>query len=217
VARECGPFRRQRVLLLPLLVGPSHTVTKTMPDAARAVPGLDVEIAPTLVCLCPALYAPSATGAAAVAAMLADNLARLGPPADPQREVVIVCDHGSPIASVAAAREAVRAALEAQLGRAVGACCMERREGSEYDFNGPLLEDALQGLPEGSSVRVALLFLQEGRHAGPGGDIATIVETAREKRPDLAIETTAVLAGHSGLVDLLVERMAKPVPLHLFR
>ena len=36
---------------------------------------------------------------------------------------------------------------------------------------------------------------EEGRHAGPGGDIEQIVAGAMEKRPDLSIRTTAVLAG----------------------
>ena len=38
---------------------------------------------------------------------------------------------------------------------------------------------------------------EEGRHAGPGGDIEQIVAGAKEKRPDLSIRTTAVPAGQS--------------------
>ena len=38
-------------------------------------------------------------------------------------------------------------------------------------------------------------FFEEGRHAGPGGDIEQIVEGVMKKRPDLSIQTTAVLAG----------------------
>eukprot|EP00971_Amphidinium_carterae_P199233 3953964-Amphidinium_carterae.1 len=37
-----------------------------------------------------------------------------------------------------------------------------RREGPDYDFNGPLLEEALRAMPKHARVRVALLFLQPG-------------------------------------------------------
>lgn len=44
---------------------------------------------------------------------------------------------------------------------------------------------------QGSQIR------QEGRHAGPGGDIDQIVESVVKKRPDLSIQTTSVLAGEA--------------------
>jgi len=220
--------RGNRVLMLPLLIGPSNTLTKTMPDAALASPDLDVEICPTLVCLCPVLYGAGKTGAEVVADMLADGLTALGAPAvtngaaggaghgDEGNDCVMLCDHGSPVARVARAREAVRKALEHKLGQPVAGICMERREGPEFDFNGPLLEDALLALPTGTRVRVALLFLQEGRHAGPGGDIVQIIQGVLEQRPDLSVQTTKVLAGHKALISLLAERVLKSVSVRLF-
>lgn len=205
---------KRKVVLLPLLIGPSDTVTKSIPGAARAVPQLDVEVAPSLVCLCPALYSSDASGAGAIAGMLLDRLAALC--SEDPGDHIFVCDHGSPVARVAAAREAVRAELEKRVGRPVAACCMERREGPEYDFNGALLEDALLSLPQGARARVGLLFLQDGRHAGPGGDIATIIKGVETKRADLAIATTQVLAGHPDLVELLLLRSQKAVPVRLF-
>ncbi|CAE7245992.1 unnamed protein product, partial [Symbiodinium pilosum] len=204
VAEEEGS--QAKVLLLPLLIGPSDTLTKTMPEAALGS-DLQVDIAPSLVCLCPAIYKAEATGATEMAEMLTDKLGDLTPASGVTH--VFLCDHGSPAARVAAAREAVRSELEVKLGRAVTACCMERREGPEYDFNGPLLEDALKALPTGASAKVALLFLQEGRHAGPGGDIAKIVEGVLASRKDLKIETTGVLAGHAVLEELLLKRAQK--------
>lgn len=204
--------RRPRVLLLPLLIGPSDTMTKSMPSAVR---GAELEalaeVAPPLVCLCPVLMPQGASGAVEVAGMLVDGIAA----ADSAAEHVILCDHGSPVKRVAAAREAVRLEMERKLGRQVLGVCMERREGPEYDFNGPLLEDALSELPEQGRVVVALLFLQEGRHAGPGGDIETIIAGVMEKRPNLKVTTTKVLANHPGLVDLLLTRTQKGVPLRL--
>jgi len=211
VAEEEGS--QAKVLLLPLLIGPSDTLTKSMPEAARAV-DLDVEIAPSLVCLCPAIYKATDSGAAEVAAMLVERLGDITPSAGVTH--IFLCDHGSPAARVAAARDAVRTELEAKVGRAVSACCMERREGPEYDFNGPLLEEALKALPQNASAKVALLFLQEGRHAGPGGDIAKIVEGVRESRKDLKIDTTGVLAGHPLLEDLLFARAQKALPLRVY-
>jgi len=214
----------RKVVCLPLLIGPSHTVTKTMPAAGRAVTELEVEIAPPLVCLCPAMMPPSAFGAAEVASMLVDRLAALGEGAAEQHaagangrpKCVLLCDHGSPTAQVASAREAVRVDLQHKLCCEVSGCCMERREGPDYDFNGPLLEDALMALPEGTRADIALLFLQEGRHAGPGGDIAGIVADVMGKRQDLTIRTTQVLAGHPALVQLLLRRLKKAIPLRLF-
>ena len=53
---------------------------------------------------------------------------------------------------------------------------MERREGRDYDFNGALLADRLEGV-EGQVV-LGMAFLQPGRHAGPGGDVAEICAEA---------------------------------------
>lgn len=48
-------------------------------------------------------------------------------------DVVLLCDHGSPVQRVANAKMAVQAALASALGREVLHCCMERREGEAYD------------------------------------------------------------------------------------
>jgi len=201
------------VRLLPLLIGPSDTLTKAMPEAAKKLSSLEVEIAPPLVSLCPALFGGQETGAVQLAEMLHSRLRdiNLG-----HGDVVLLCDHGSPVQRVANAKMAVQAALASALGREVLHCCMERREGEAYDFNGQLLEATLEGLPEGSTAKVALLFLQEGRHAGPGGDIEQIVEGVMKKRPDLSIQTTAVLAGHTSLEELLLQRLKQSIPLRIF-
>jgi len=238
----------QKVILLPLLIGPANTLTKSLPEAGRAAPdGLEISIAPSLVCLCPALYSLEASGASQVAEMVADSLATISRKERPpganggataqttassnsnrstkhmaawswcgENDFIFLCDHGSPSQRVTAAREAVRVALEKRLELTIRCCCMERRAGPEFDFNGSLLEDALKQLPQGARCAVALLFLQEGRHAGPGGDIATIIVDVCKERPDISVVTTKVLAGHPGLIDLLLERLNKAIPLHLF-
>ena len=52
----------------------------------------------------------------------------------------------------------------------------------EYDFNDPLLETALLNVSDAGPVIVALMFLQPGKHAGAGGDIAEIIAGAVAKR-----------------------------------
>lgn len=61
-------------------------------------------------------------------------------------------------------------------------------------------------------VTCDLYCREEGRHAGPGGDIEQIVVGAMEKRPDLSIRTTSVLAGrvlHSALELFAIRRCGK--------
>jgi sirohydrochlorin ferrochelatase len=59
---------------------------------------------------------------------------------------------------------------------------MERREGPEYDFNEPLLENVfdMPGLRTGDVI-VVPLFLSAGRHAGDNGDIADILQDVRDR------------------------------------
>merc|ERR1711871_1772552 len=102
---------------------------------------------------------------------------------------VIVVDHGSPSPEVAAVRDhlanQVRDELESEYASSatvtVVAASMERRPGEKYAFADPLLESVLQENIEGcgtGDVIVAMAFLSPGRHAGPGGDVADIIEEA---------------------------------------
>jgi hypothetical protein len=82
------------------------------------------------------------------------------------------------------------------------ACSMERRDGPEYDFNEPLLEDALQQA-KGEAV-ILMLFLLPGRHAGGDGDVATI---AKEHAPEgLRWKLSPLLGTHPHLPALLEQR-----------
>jgi len=87
---------------------------------------------------------------------------------------------------------------------------MERREGPEYDFNGPLLETVLRQLAADDPARpvvLSMLFLSPGRHAGPGGDIEQICASVRAEYPELDIAISPLVAEHPGLVDILAERL----------
>jgi hypothetical protein len=124
-------------------------------------------------------------------------------------------DHGSPQAAVAAVRDLLGRQLRAVLGdeaEAVAVASMERREGDAYAFNEPLLATALRTPPfDRGEVVVALQFLSPGRHAGPGGDIATICAAAEAGQTELRTQMTEPIATDARLVELLAERLAQAV------
>ena len=243
-------------VILPLFFGPSDTVCVFCPEQSRMVvvesPGFSVRVAPPLVCPCPyleRLLPPDRRNRGPdtrIAQIVCDRVLMVarargltqhkhgngnGPVDGP---VVLLCDHGTPSQAVNKVRDLVAqqlAGLLAPHGMGnVTACSMERRVGKEYDFNDPLLEDALPALvaSDGNSrgddtvppnagvavsVIVALLFLQPGKHAGRGGDIAAIVNTAVDNNPLLDVHVTDVVGTDPLLTDVLLDRAAQAVQL----
>jgi len=59
-------------------------------------------------------------------------------------------------------------------------------------------------------VIVSLLFLSPGRHAGPGGDIASICREAEERNPGLHTQMTGLVGDHPGIISLLKARLDRP-------
>jgi sirohydrochlorin ferrochelatase len=180
------------LVVLPLFIGPSRAITEYLPKVfADAQPGTmkltirDPLFGPTLV------------------TMLIDNLKATG--WTKGSGTVYLCDHGSPIPEVTRCRNFFAASLRNQLDLnedELIACSMERREGAEYDFNKPLLQDALQQA-KGNAV-ILMLFLLPGRHAGPDGDVATI---AKEHAPaSLRWKLSPLLGTHPELASVLVAR-----------
>ena len=132
-----------------------------------------------------------------------------GPP-----PTILLCDHGTPTKAVNDARTLLGLQLRKRLGsvvRDVIPCAMERRPDAAYDFNDPLLEAALSSVDATAPVVVALMFLQPGKHAGAGGDIAQIIATAVMARPSLAVHTTGVLGVDPLLIDILADRVYQAV------
>jgi sirohydrochlorin ferrochelatase len=207
VLRELTAAGRE-VVVVPLFFGPSGALKEYLPERVRQLrktwPGLRVRLAPCLV----DTARPQDTR---VAAMLAERVREAAKAAGFARPAVAVVDHGSPQRGVNAVRELVTEQMRALMGdwtRGVAACSMERRAGAEYDFNEPLLEKLLDApeFAEGEVV-VAQLFLQPGRHAGPGGDVEKICEAAKKKNPGVKILVTEPLGNHPGLVGVLAERL----------
>jgi len=205
--REFGRQGGRRAVLLPLFFGPSRALTEYLPERLAVLqaewPQLRIETAEPLV-------GDRDDSVELLAAELRVQVNRTTAQAGWRQPAVIVVDHGSPEPGVTAVRDRLGQQLRAMLARearAVGVASMERRSGPEYDFNEPLLERALATPPfNHGEVVVALQFLQPGRHAGAGGDIAQIVEAARKARPNISIAVTEPLGGAETVLQLLERR-----------
>ncbi len=180
------------IVVIPLFIGPSRAITEYLPKVfADAQPGA------MKLSIREPLFGPE------LISMLIDNLKLTG--WTKGSGTVYLCDHGSPIPEVTRCRNFFAVSLRNQLGLnedELIACSMERREGAEYDFNKPLLEDALQQAK--GEVVILMLFLLPGRHAGGDGDVATIV---KEHAPEgLRWKLSPLLGTHPALPALLFRR-----------
>ena len=184
------------LVVLPLFIGPSRAITEYLPKVfADGQPGA------MKLSIREPLFGPE------LQSMLVDNLKSTG--WTKGSGTVLLCDHGSPIREVTVCRNSLATQLRNQLGLEDGeliGCSMERREGPEYAFNEPLLQNAL-GLTKlrGDTV-ILMLFLLPGRHAGPDGDVATI---AKEHAPsDIRWKISPLLGTHPLLPQVLAARYA---------
>jgi len=186
------------IVVIPLFIGPSRAITEYLPKVfADAQPGA------MKLSIREPLFGPE------LQSMLIDNLKSTG--WTKGSGTVYLCDHGSPIPEVTRCRNFFASAIRTELGLKddeLIACSMERRDGPEYDFNEPLLEDALQQA-KGEAV-ILMLFLLPGRHAGGDGDVATI---AKEHAPaGLQWKLSPLLGTHPALPALLSRRYLVTTP-----
>lgn len=196
-AQTFEPFARQRhaegireLDLLPLFIGPSLALTEFLPERAQAV-GVQLNMFPTL-------WSPGNEDA--LVELLHDHLKSTG--WTPGSGTVLLCDHGSPIREVTAAREDLAARLRQKLHLSsdeLRGCAMERRAGPEYAFNEPMLADAIAGAQ--GKVVILMLFILPGRHAGPGGDVATLC--AQHAPAHVTWQIAPLLGEHPQLVRIL--------------
>jgi hypothetical protein len=133
-------------------------------------------------------------------AIVADRVRETAAAANIEFPKVIVVDHGGPSPASALVRGKVASAALSKLGAEVGsltAASMESPDGPQFEFNRPLLAEALRspGLSNGNVI-VAPLFLSPGRHAGPGGDLAVIAGEAQARSPGLRCIFTGLVGTH---------------------
>lgn len=205
--RECKESGHDSFVIIPLFFGASGALVDYLPSRVAALQeegwtDLDVQVCETLV------KEGDSRVAEILAALVKEQLA------EPEwaEAAVAMCDHGTPSKVVNEVREIVAEQLECLLSDQavrVRACSMERREGAEYDFNEPLLESLLGSEGYDQKVIVAPLFVSPGRHAGAGGDIAQICQSAEAESGSLVTKMTPLVgAGADRLVEVLADRYA---------
>jgi sirohydrochlorin ferrochelatase len=193
-------------LAIPLFFGVSQALTKFIPNLLES---LQLKYGAFRLKVAEVLY-PLPQGEPRLALVLKDNIEPLI--SDTLQPRVILVDHGSPLPEVTEVR--VRIARELKLllphNVQINQAVMERREESEYDFNGHLLEQVLQEEARRdlhSPIVLSLLFLSPGRHAGQGGDIATICSEAEGRTPGLRIRISPLVGENPRLIEILLDRL----------
>ncbi|MEW8506971.1 MAG: CbiX/SirB N-terminal domain-containing protein [Candidatus Thiodiazotropha sp.] len=193
-------------LAIPLFFGASRALSSYIPDLTES---LQSAYGPFELRLTDPLY-PLPTGEPRLARILRDQLEPLISLAPRSR--VILVDHGSPQPAVTEVRLRIAEELKALLpsGVTFHQAVMERREGEEYDFNGELLERILEIEARGrvdTPIALSLLFISPGRHAGQGGDIATICNSAQQRHTGLQILISPLVGEHPQLIEILQDRL----------
>jgi sirohydrochlorin ferrochelatase len=200
-------------VFLPLFLGPSRAITgylrELIEEARKQTPDVTIVVAPPLIG--ENARAPDTR----LAKILVSNIHETLQGSNPRATRIAVIDHGTPEKAVNQVRNAVADQVRDLLGStvaAVAACSMERREGSEYDFNEPLLKNLgqLEGW-RGSDLIAAMFFLLPGRHAGPDGDVAGICKTLTEQSVFRSIRQTTLIGSHPLLIDILMDRLKQAI------
>ncbi|MES9836403.1 MAG: CbiX/SirB N-terminal domain-containing protein [Candidatus Thiodiazotropha sp.] len=193
-------------LAIPLFFGPSRALSALVPELVESLQSAQ---GPFKLRLGDPLY-PLPAGEPRLARILRDQIDPLIPQSAKAR--VVLVDHGSPQPAVTEVRLRIAEELHAMLpsGVAFRQAVMERREGKEYDFNGELLErvldrEAQRGIDK--PIILSLLFISPGRHAGQGGDIATICSDAQRRHPGLKIHVSRLVGEHPYLIEILRDRL----------
>jgi nucleoside-diphosphate-sugar epimerase len=215
------------VVLLPLFFGKSSTLTDFLPNTLSTIcqenkkilnQQFHVRLGKCLI----DLERPQDDRIAQILEEKIFSLLSFGSQESKEKEKqvsVLVVDHGTPNYKVHLARELVKEQLKKRLScnlnqnqiNFVGTACMERRQGIEYDFNDPLLENCLEYHQIQSGIVImALLFLSNGRHAGEKGDIEEILtqlkQDTEKKGYKVDIRVTQAIGTHPLVTDILKDR-----------
>jgi hypothetical protein len=205
--REDLAAGHRHFILLPLFLGPSRALSDYLPVVLEELKSESGEF--TAVIAEPLAGGSVSEPDSRLAVMLADRVHTADPSGTMQ---IALVDHGTPAREVNTLRNSVAAQISTLLGRPVVAASMERREGPEFAFNEPLLEDLDKspGMNNGALL-AAMFFLLPGRHAGDGGDVAQIGEALVERGAFAQVARTVLLGGHPILLEILADRLAATV------
>ena len=199
----CKKFR-----LIPLFFSQSGAITSFVPEQInlleRQYGGIDLTVTDVVY--------PLPEGDSRLVDILFGNIQQSIKESGSGNQNIVLVDHGSPSKEVTAVRQQLASKLQLKFKDVViDQAVMERREGSEYDFNGPLLEQWLEekaNQGEKSAI-VALMFFLPGRHAGVGGDIENICFRIEQRHPNFKIHITPLVGEHAGLIDILFSKAMK--------
>ena len=132
---------------------------------------------------------------------------------DLKKPFLALVGHGTPVFDVHRVREEVGENLKERMKDRISGfstCSMERRDGEEYDFNEPLLENLLaEKKEEFEEMLVAQLFLSPGRHAGEGGDLDRICRAFTGSSPSHRLIRSDLLGTHPLVIEILLERIER--------
>lgn len=194
-------------LILPLFFGQTAAVYEFIPQRLKEIrkdwPQIEVRIASCMVNL-------DDDADHSLAEILARVVRSKISSEGLHRPAIALVDHGTPRIAVNKVRNLVCRQLDDELRGEFGlvkAASMERREGGDYDFNEPLLEDLLGTPGFTDQVVVALLFSSPGRHAGEGGDITKICERSERIHDGLNVLFAELPSTDSGFLEILSLRL----------
>ena len=195
-------------VIIPLFFGKSRAITSFIPDTLDTLQKVYGKFSWSVADeLC-----PLPGGEPKLARLLHENLGSLVNTQLTDLDYIVLVDHGSPSKEVTDVRVKLAEQLRPYLPEdtLLLQAVMERREGREYDFNGPLLQDLMEKLAhehEVLSVAISMLFLSPGRHAGEGGDIVEICSNAMRNHPGLSVHISPLVGDNPLLIDLLNDRL----------
>lgn len=199
---------RFNILILPLFFGPSRALSIYLPkcisEVKKTYSRLNIHIAPCLV-------QTENDSNCSFANILANGIFRVIEKKELSKPAVILVDHGTPVIKVNEVRNFLARQLKDLLKnkiRILTPASMERREGSEYSFNDPLLKDQLRKhkFNEGDVI-ISMLFFLPGRHAGLDGDITRICLEAEKRESNLRTHLTELVGANQKLITLLKKRL----------
>jgi sirohydrochlorin ferrochelatase len=196
------------LIIIPLFFGHSRAISSFIPEILNALQTAHETFSWSVAdVLC-----PLPQGEPKLARLLYDNLSMLTNSQFSELDYVLLVDHGSPSQKVTDVRLKMAAQLSPYLPENITLlqAAMERREGPEYDFCGPLLKDLLEklsGEKKVVNVAISMLFISPGRHAGKGGDIAEICDQVMQNHPGLTVHISPLVGDNPLLIDLLFDRV----------
>ena len=208
--KEAVEDKEKHLLCIPLFLGPSLAITEYLEELIEEAKSLDSEI--DIQVAAPLAGWDVKNPDPRLAQILADQLEALIKENALKEFDTVLVDHGSPIKKLSDLRNNIARQVGILMNKdplKVQACSMERREGSAYAFNEPLLEN-IKKLPKqisGRDLIVAMFFLLPGRHAGAGGDVDDILQGLKDEGAIKDCYKTNLLGQHPMLLDILKDRV----------